>query len=638
MKKRDGFTIPLVVVLLVIILVGAGLTYVFLGTDLLQSPKKLFLKYASENFEIIENLKQDSQLEVYERKLKSTPYTSEGTLTLTDKFVSDDIDSEDMQKLKNMNIKIAGSTDAVNSYDYKNIKVNYSDSTDMSYEYIHLDDFYGVKIGDVVNKFIAVENNNLQDFAKKLGIADDEIISKIPNKLDLSRYDYSKIFTDEELQTIKTNYKEIILNNLSDEMFSKEKNVGDNVYILKINYQQARKILSEILTKLKTDETIINKAKKIMINDFSVSEEEATEYITKAQEYIQKTIDDITNSTLEGEFIFNVHVNGRKLVKTEFIFNTNNKISIIKTESGFSVEFSIESENKYLLNFEKTSSADILKFLISASLDNNQKIEMEINISGLSTLNKVEEAFDFNINLKDYKLGYHYQGSNQFLPSIDKTITSQEILSINTAPNIEAISNLLGQIGTRYTEVLSAKTSEAGFDGLYEDPLTYYVPGVIPYEFMNVVTKTKHGQYIIPLGLITGAGIIEANTEMDSGTGILDQARNAREENTNLAEEDQKPETFNILFSGYEGEEVSSEDVTLLINAIKSSNNLENGKEDTDNKHIVILTYSDSSGNTNSYTKSDEMNDIKLSEERKYTVKIEKDDNGYVNSVVIVEF
>lgn len=631
MKKRDGFTIPLVVVLLVIILLGAGIAYVIMGTDLFQSPKKMFLKYISENSKILEELKQDPQLEVYERKLKSTPYTYEGTLTLSDKFINEEISTEDMQKLKNMSVKIVGSTDVNNSYDHKNIKVNYSDTTDMSYEYVHLNDFYGIKIGDVVNRFIAVENNNLQDFAKRMGVTDSSIISYIPNKIELSRYDYSKIFTEEELQTIESSYKEIILNNLTDDMFSKSNNVGDKIYTLKITYAQARKIFSEILTKLKTDETIISKAKKIMINDIGISEDEASLYVSKAQEYIQKTIDDMTSSNLEGEFVFNVHVNGKKLVKTEFVYNNNRKISLIKTELGFSIESVNDKDKKTLINFEKSSSADIIKFLISISYDTNQKIELEINTSGLSTLNKVEETFDFNANIDDLKIGYHYQGTNEFLNSIDQIITTQDIISINTAPNLEAISNLLSQIVTRYGEVTNVKIAEAGLAGLPNDPTSYFVPGAVPYEFMNIMTKTKYGQYLLPLGFITGAGILNENTEEDNS--IINQGTETNIDNTS-----ETPEEFNLTFMVYEGEEKTDSDVKLLINAIITSNNLENEKEIVENQHLVTLTYSDSLGNTKAYIGEDEMSQIKPSEEHKYTVKTGKDDNGYINSIVVVEF
>ena len=114
MRRKDGFTIPLVVVLLVILLVAAGVAYVFLGTDLLSNPKSQFLKYISENRSILEELKQDELLEKYNRKLKSTPYTSEGTLALTDNFKDDSINYDDMLKLKNNSIHFTESTDKVN--------------------------------------------------------------------------------------------------------------------------------------------------------------------------------------------------------------------------------------------------------------------------------------------------------------------------------------------------------------------------------------------------------------------------------------------------------------------------------------------------------------------------------------------
>ena len=148
---------------------------------------------------------------------------------------------------------------------------------------------------------------------------------------------------------------------------------------------------------------------------------------------------------------------------------------------------------------------------------------------------------------------------------------------------------------------------------------------------MNIMTKTKYGQYLLPLGFITGAGILNENTEEDNS--IINQETETIEDNTS-----ETPEEFNLTFMVYEGEEKTDSDVKLLINAIITSNNLENEKESVENQHLVTLTYSDSLGNTKAYTGEDEMSQIKPSEEHKYTVKTGKDDNGYINSIVVVEF
>ncbi len=626
MKRKNGFTIPLVVVILVIILIGAGITYAVLGTELFKSNKDLFYKYISENTEIFDNLKKDEVLETYSRKLKSTPYTSEGTLKIDESTNISGIGQDDLSKLKLMSVNMTGATDAVNSYDYKNIKLNYSDTSSMTAEYIKSNDHYGIKLNDVLNKYLGFENKNVKEFAKNLG-AEQDLIDKIPDKIDLNRYDYSKIFTEEEIETLKSEYLKIIVNNLNDDMFSKSDNVGDKVYTLKLTDTQINKIFMEIITKLKDDDIILGKAKNILINDISLNEEEATSYITKVKEYIQNLIDNqnnesINNGTTEpNEYYINVHVNNKKMVKTEVAYKEE-RYSLIKSESGFSLENTKNGEKEFSFSFEKTSSADIEKLLISISQKDSEIISLEINIEGLNALDVVKEHFNCTINISDQKIGYKYDGTNTFTTSIDKTITTQDMVTINKA-NLTQLSSLFDQLSKKTVTVNNTKKSAAGISDKFE-PIMYLAIGAIPYESMNMFKTLGPG----------GTSAV-ATLSTFLGSMVYDNAKNTvNSANLSSAEID----TFNSMWKFYEGENKTRAEVRTLFSAVSSSNTRELNNS---NPRTISITFSDSNGTTKTYTDSKEIENIMStlsSGNHTYNITMQKDSKGYINSIIVIEF
>ena len=287
MKKR--YLIMLVIAIVLIICLGASFAYAYFFTDMFKNNKQLFSKYISQNSEILKFF-NDEDIKAYSEKQKNTPFTSEGTIKTNVTF-PDSSEAKVASALQNCNITFTGKTDNLNKYMRQTIKANYSDTQSLQFDLYRNGDIYAGKINDVLFKYIGIENNNLKEFATKMQLP-EQVLSSIPNKIDLNEIEKSTdIFSDEEKNSLKEKYLKIITDNLTDDMFSKEKSSDENIYVLTITEEQLKNIRIKILESLKEDETIINKFKEFLINKYNFTEDTVQTYITQYKETIQEAID-----------------------------------------------------------------------------------------------------------------------------------------------------------------------------------------------------------------------------------------------------------------------------------------------------------------------------------------------------------
>ena len=539
MKKKSNKIVLIVIIILFLILVGGGaFAYTYFFTDVFKSNKEMFFTYASENSSIIELLKQDERLKAYSEKQKNTPYTVQGTLRLNDNSGTLD--------LNNTNITISGNSDNVNKYKYTNLTLNYSNTESISAEYINSGDYYGIRMRDVLDRFIVFENNNLKEFFTKMGL-DETQIANIPDKIDLSKYDYSNIILDTEYSELMSKYTSIILNNLTDDMFAKNQTDEGIIYTLTITQSKAMQIFEKILEEFKTDAIIIDKAKRIMKNDLNMTDADIENYILKSQDTIQEMIDglkyqyssemineDVSSDSQEDSLKINVYVNDKKLIKTELATNETNLLSLTKTENGFTIELDVSEDLS--LHYEKTSSEDEIKYLITASQDNIKILDFEISFTGLNLLETVNESFNVNVNISNQNIGYKYTGTKKFTTSVDKeTFEQKNRVVLNTATNFDEImQKLITPFAEKFVEMNEEKKERAGIQTMTE-PITYFAPAILPYTAMIALQDTTYlSNTILPIGtiaatvaMISGDNSILMNAQ---GAGIRTSMAGAQEQ------------------------------------------------------------------------------------------------------------
>ena len=415
MVKNMMKAIKITIIILTILILGISGTfaYLYLGTDMLKTDKQMFLKYFAESQNMIYNHLKDEDLEAYKKKLKNTPYEKSGKISV----IYDTENSEktkEMQLLENSNITITGKVDKANKINLQNIKINYPQSQSTDIDLLIQDDTYGFRINSILKDYIVIENNNLKEWAKILGVKEEQV-NLIPNKIDSAFLD-SIISEDEANQLIKK-YTNIVINSLNDDMFSKNKQENITIYSLKINETQLKSIAKEILNVVKDDEDVWQILRKIFINYSNYSEEELNEKIEETKKELEESIksytdeneteDDVYGNTLTDTskedkiYVYNLHLNNKELVKVESINDDESQV-ITKTENGILIESKDKNyyneENTTTINIDKKKDDEKLIYNLEMKGNSESIGSLSIGYRGLNTLNQVEEVASCNLD------------------------------------------------------------------------------------------------------------------------------------------------------------------------------------------------------------------------------------------------
>ena len=196
--KKKGLLIT-VIILLVLALIGGIFAYIFFATDTFLSEKERFAKYALK----IGNEKSGfvtSTLNNYFEKKNNTAYTNNGSINANVQIltnISDDELSKKVQSLleagNNTTIQFNGKIDNPNKKIEEEITLKYTDTESFPIKFKRDGDIYGLQSDNVMTSYIAFENNNLKELARKFGVYD---VSQIPDKIELKEMS----LTEEEIR------------------------------------------------------------------------------------------------------------------------------------------------------------------------------------------------------------------------------------------------------------------------------------------------------------------------------------------------------------------------------------------------------------------------------------------------------
>ena len=119
----------LIILIVVIVILGGVLAYLYFGTDLLKTNKQLFFKYLGQTIEI-ENGFIDNQLTEYNSKKMTGKYEDNGKFSV-------DIDVADMDEdmlaiVNNFNVTYTGKIDNTARKNEQEISINYSDEVNIN--------------------------------------------------------------------------------------------------------------------------------------------------------------------------------------------------------------------------------------------------------------------------------------------------------------------------------------------------------------------------------------------------------------------------------------------------------------------------------------------------------------------------
>lgn len=536
MKRNNGKKVVIISIILIIvaILVFVGL---YFTTDLLKSEKQLFFKYAMQLGE--EDSNNNTLVQYLEKKGKE-PYKNEGNIKCNVTLPEESL-KEQEEQANNINISFKGNVYNSQQKREQEITLNYNENVNFPIIFKQSGDYFGIQTEYIGSKYIAIENNNLPELCKKLGMTET---SNIPNKIDFEKSNTIK-FTDEEREILKQRYKELLEEQLTDKMFSKAQNAESTIYVLELTPDDTKNIIKKLLEKIKTDDIIIKK-----INE--VAEQELT------VEDFDQVIEKIDELEIEENIKIQVYVKDKECNKILFEIGTKTSILLEKEQNNNSAQYDIT--------------------LTETEEETVTSMQFKMQYIGLQKLDDITEVFTISIesNIDEEITSYTYDIENKVSFNADTTIEDinedNAIILNNQSEN--TVTNFIEAVGNRITEVTKSQMEELGVE---TNPLMY----------TNPVTM----QVVLFSNMVNNRISMQNQSAQEQENQTLGQTTI---DNANTSMENAAKSAFNAQFTKYEGK-IKGTDVKHLNEEVTVSN------ARTDTRLVELIVDIDNIKNTKMY-------------------------------------
>lgn len=465
----------------------------------------------------------------------------------------------------------------------------------MSVDLLSQNNTYGFRLANLVQQFVSVQNATVPYFVSSMGL-DGSIFQETLKGVDVAGL---LDFSDEEVEQLTNTYMSVVLKDLDKAHYSSKRNsiitlnnkesVTTNAYTLTITKNELDKLYKKLLNQAINDNIILAKLDSI---DSKIKEAGFKEAEGKSlkEQYISNLKEIVDGLEYQGE-------DSRKISVTVYEQKGRTVRTLIKTENA-EYEIDLDSSNGKKLSLkttEITGEEKKIKLYTLGKTDNEQGRNREFSYSdenqnlevALNTVQTDSEiAVDTNVNYKSTDI-----------TSIDFTSKTQIELSANEAipVNFDETNNILlnNYEGDRILSILDSLKNRA-------------------------IASLEQSQSII-------------NTKLLNNIILKIDEKEQKQQQQEKDDEELKKEKFNNKFILYEGENVEQEYVQKLIKTV--SENMEDYqvvsgtqikiliKEGVKNEQKAneILTAIDSSKNT-------------------FNIKLNYDEQGYVNSIDITVY
>ena len=273
-KKRKLIHAIILISIIIVILAIAGIVYyLYMNTDMFKSNQTLFQKYLAQNLQITSQLFENNS----STNLEESMYTSSSEIGIN--YISGIGTSNENREstVNNGKIVIESQNDDMSGYQYKDIKLQDQEGDLASIEYINDGDLEGIRLQGIMQfvttKDIAQLSETLElpiDDAKKI-----LILKEIPEMKEIFN------FSEEEINTLKQTYVDILNQYASKESYRKENKTitsSENTisvigYYTTMTKEQYNNLRIAILEKIKTDEILLNKIEQIQtkLSDYNIT-------------------------------------------------------------------------------------------------------------------------------------------------------------------------------------------------------------------------------------------------------------------------------------------------------------------------------------------------------------------------------
>lgn len=581
-SKVKIIIIILVALMILTILVG---TILYFTTDMLKSSETLFKKYIAQNvqdiFEMVDISDETKTIDF----LRKNDYAEEMAMSL--KYLEQQNDEEETYEINEKGV-IKNSENS----SYRNIETTYGNNTIMSVDLLKQDNMLGLRLANLVQQFVSVQNATVSYFVSSLGKNGENFGEK------LSSVDISGVveFSEEEKQKLIEDYANTIFLDIDKSSFTSKsgalitlnnkQSVTTNAYTLTLTKNEIDKVYKRILNQAINDEIILSKFdnidEKIKEAGFVEKEGQSLKEIYKSQ--LQKTLDGLE---YQGE-------DNRKTTFTVY------------EQQGRTVRVAVKTETIELLIDVDDADVKTISFKYTTLQNQSEK-------TILCTVGK-------KINDQENIRTFTYDDSVQTLEVNTNISTQDKAISIVADANYknDKITNLSleskGKIDLSSTEEIPVNFSEKNNIILnnYDGDRVY---SIIESLSKRAVTSLEKTQSII-------------NTKLLNNILVKIDEKEQEKIQKEQEDSDSEKQKFNNKFILYEGEELEEQYIQKLLKTA--------GQNMTDYKVISgsQLRIFIKEGVKNEEKANQILTAISQSNE-KYDVKLNYNADGYVETIDI---
>ena len=477
MARKTRIAIITVAISLLVITIIGILVFLYLETDAFKTNETLFTKYLAQNFEELDNLKNNSN-STTKSLLENSKYTSkiDGQIEYIEN--KDTSDENKNSSVNNIKLKINVQKDNQNKYKYYDMAIQNENEKLLGVEYIKTQGTQGIRLNGI-QQFVSTQNEE-NEILKEFNI---KTIDKLTSSIDI---DSIISFSEEEKQTIKNNYMNILKSNISKDKYHKQskalitvnnKDIQTNAYYISMTLEEYNNLYVKMLQQLEKDEILLAKIDAIeeQLKEYNVEENLKDKIIEKINEKI-KNIQD--NNIGNDEVKITVYENNGKTVRTsiengtdklalDFYNEASMKITQTKmedvvkektikiekqkkdTQINTMIEYSNSEENqeKYniTLNYEETNQNNNIQKNVELSISNDKN---QANLKINDTINIVDE-FENEITLNEDNVNIDELEDEQ-KSSISEILNENyktQLSNVQSVANINDYKRMLQNLG-----------------------------------------------------------------------------------------------------------------------------------------------------------------------------------------------
>lgn len=429
MARKKRITIITIAIVLVIAIIIGILAFLYIKTDAFKSNETLFAKYLVQNFDIIEVWEKSKNTDI-ENLSDTNKYTSqiEGKIEYTEnKGTSNEKQSS---SVNNVGIKITSNIDKSNNYNYSDISIGTENEKLVGLEYLNEDDKYGIRLKDI-QQFVSIKKDDETQESELKNI------EKLTENIDVQSIIK---FSDEEKQTLKNTYLEIIKNNVSKEKYHKQSNslitvnnkdMQTNAYYIEFTVEECNNLYIKILEQIAKDEIILSKVDLIEKQIKEIDEDYDGNLRENFVKSIKDKIKEIEDKNIGNDKVkITVYEKNMKTVRTSI--EKNNDKTIIDLYDSSSIKIDTvkidETTDEQYIKIESKNDGTNLNVLVEYAKiqDNNTKNTVQFNYGQTFLNNELNKNIELGISNEKNEAIIKISDDTNFVQEFENEITLEK--------------------------------------------------------------------------------------------------------------------------------------------------------------------------------------------------------------------